>query len=200
MQRVRVTVVLVSVAAALRYAVTAGGEAAVAQVHDRTGEPGVNISYLYKNDTNLTILCNTTALQSPFLASGIMVSTKRNTTIVAGKVNYTADNEKKDYHHYLNVTLRAEYGTYLNAGVTCWGSNGTWGAKTFEVHSMANQTDNATEISFHRVTEQELIDNPEYFRRSNKKLVMIVIVSQLVFVMLIINASFVWSWKFRRHR
>ena len=167
-------------------------------------EPEVSMAYMYQhNDTNLTIFCNTTACNSPFLASGMMISTPLKTRFLTSKVNYSndMDNDRKNYTHQLKYMLTGAPGTYVNSSVTCWGSNGTFGAKTFLVKSMINNTDSNTNTSIiHFVQQDELVDNPAYFRRSNHRAFMIVILTQVVFVVFIINASFIWSWTFRRHK
>ncbi|AKI12341.1 membrane protein UL120 [Human betaherpesvirus 5] len=167
-------------------------------------EPEVSMAYMYQhNDTNLTIFCNTTACNSPFLASGMMISVPLKTRFLTSKVNYSndMDNDRKNYTHQLKYMLTGAPGTYVNSSVTCWGSNGTFGAKTFLVKSMINNTDSNTNTSIiHFVQQDELVDNPAYFRRSNHRAFMIVILTQVVFVVFIINASFIWSWTFRRHK
>ncbi|AKI07825.1 membrane protein UL120 [Human betaherpesvirus 5] len=166
-------------------------------------EPQVSMAYMYEhNDTNLTIFCNTTACNSPFLASGMMISIPRDTRFLTSKVNYSndMDNIRKNYTHQLKYMLSGDPGTYVNGSVTCWGSNGIFGARTFLVQSMVNDTTGNTSTSIHFVQQNELVDNPAYFRRSNHRAFMIVILTQVVFVVFIINASFIWSWTFRRHK
>lgn len=167
-------------------------------------EPQVSVAYMYEhNDTNLTIFCNTTACDSPFLASGMMISIPQNTQFLTSKVNYSDDmyNDRKNYTHELKRMLTGAPGAYVNGSVTCWGSNGTFGAKTFLVKSMINTTAGNTSTSIiHFVQQDELVENPAYFRRSNHRAFMIVILTQVVFVVFIINASFIWSWTFKRHK
>ncbi|AKI13006.1 membrane protein UL120 [Human betaherpesvirus 5] len=167
-------------------------------------EPQVSVAYMYEhNDTNLTIFCNTTACDSPFLASGMMISIPQNTQFLTSKVNYSDDmyNDRKNYTHELKRMLTGAPGAYVNGSVTCWGSNGTFGAKTFLVKSMINTTAGNTSTSIiHFVQQDELVENPAYFRRSNHRAFMIVILTQVVFVVFIINVSFIWSWTFKRHK
>ncbi|ACS92201.1 membrane protein UL120 [Human betaherpesvirus 5] len=166
-------------------------------------EPQVKMAYIYEhNDTNLTIFCNTTAYDSPFLASGMMIVLPHRTQFLTRKVNYSEDMEniKQNYTHQLTHMLTGEPGTYVNGSVTCWGSNGTFGAGTFIVRSMVNKTAGNTNTSIHFVEDSELVENPAYFRRSDHRAFMIVILTQVVFVVFIINASFIWSWTFKRHK
>ncbi|AMO64786.1 membrane protein UL120 [Human betaherpesvirus 5] len=167
-------------------------------------EPEVSMAYIYQhNDTNLTIFCNTTACNSPFLASGMMISTSKNTQYLTGKVNYSNNmySNMENYTHQMTYMLTGAPGTYVNGSVTCWGSNGTFGVGTFLVKSMVNDTTGNTSVStIHFVQQNELVENPAYFRRSNHRAFMIVIMTQVVFVVFIINASFIWSWTFKRHK
>lgn len=132
-----------------------------------------------------------------------MISTPKNTQYLTGKVNYSNNmhTNMENYTHQMTYTLTAAPGTYVNGSVTCWGSNGTFGAGTFIVKSMVNDTaGNASVSTIHYVQESELVENPAYFRRSNHRAFMIVILTQVVFVVFIINASFIWSWTFKRHK
>nr|CAH0494308.1 membrane protein UL120 [Human betaherpesvirus 5] len=200
MYRAGVTLLVVAVVSLGRWDVVAMAAAIGIGWH----EPQVSMAYIYEhNDTNLTIFCNTTACNSPFLASGMMISTPKNTQYLTGKVNYSNNmhTNMENYTHQMTYTLTAAPGTYVNGSVTCWGSNGTFGAGTFIVKSMVNDTaGNASVSTIHYVQESELVENPAYFRRSNHRAFMIVILTQVVFVVFIINASFIWSWTFKRHK
>ncbi|AKI29744.1 membrane protein UL121 [Mandrillus leucophaeus cytomegalovirus] len=168
--------------------------------------PTVTMAYIYYNATNLTIYCNTSAKRSRFLASGIMITTKHNTTLIKGGYRgYSL--RPKPFYIKLNTTLKAPYGFYKNSTVTCWGSNGTYGVNSFRVRRVTNfsSTNDVSRMTPTVVNETDLVETPEvalqwWPKRKQNQIVMGVIVSQLIFVMFIINACLIWSCKFKRHK
>ncbi|QQL09743.1 Ba154 [Baboon cytomegalovirus] len=167
--------------------------------------PTVKMAYIYYNATNLTIYCNTSSRRSRFLASGMMITTKYNTTIVKG--GHKVAKHPRPLYMKLNTTLYAPYGFYKNSTVTCWGSNGTYGIKSFRIRKVTNvsSAEHVSHINLIVVNETDLVETPEvalqwWPKRRQNQIVMGVIVSQLVFVLFIINACLIWSYKFKRHK
>ncbi|QQL09918.1 Ba154 [Baboon cytomegalovirus] len=170
--------------------------------------PTVKMAYIYYNATNLTIYCNTSAKRSRFLASGIMLTTKRNTTFIKG--GYRGYSKRyKPFYVKLNVTVRAPYSFYLNSTVTCWGSNGTYGIRSFRIKNITNVSSLSTklvsQIAPIVINETDLVETPEvalqwWPKKRQNQIVMGVIMSQLVFVLFIINVCLIWSCKFKRHK
>ncbi|AKG51579.1 UL120 [Papio ursinus cytomegalovirus] len=167
--------------------------------------PTVKMAYIYYNATNLTIYCNTSARQSRFLASGIMITTRYNTTFI--KSGYKYHRRPTLFYLKLNKTLEAPYGFYKNSIVTCWGSNGTYGVKSYIIRRITNVSSSAgvSRMSPIIVNDTDLVETPEvalqwWPKRRQNQIVMGVIVSQFVFVLFIINVCLIWSYKFKRHK
>ncbi|QQL10259.1 Ja154 [Japanese cytomegalovirus] len=163
--------------------------------------PHVKVAYIYYNATNLTIYCNTSARQSRFLAGGIMITTNYNTTFLKGGYYEYTRHPKPFYLQFVKVLDTAPYGFYLNSTVTCWGSNGTYGVRSFMVTKVTNTSDKDSIVL---VNDTDLVATPDaalnwWPRSQQNRVVMIVLLAQLVFVVFIINACLIWSCKFKRH-
>nr|AAB16884.1 BOLF3 [Simian cytomegalovirus] len=167
--------------------------------------PTVKMAYIYYNASNLTIYCNTSSRRSRFLAAGMMITTKYNTTIVKGGYKI-AKRPRPIYLKFVKVLDKASYKFYMNSTVTCWGSNGTYGIHSFRVRkitcpSSINVSADAYETP-NIVNDTDLVETPDVALRwwpqnQQNQIVMGVLLTQLVFI---INACLIWSCKFRRHK
>ncbi|APT40024.1 Rh154 [macacine betaherpesvirus 3] len=163
--------------------------------------PHVKVAYIYYNASNLTIYCNTSGRHSRFLAGGIMITTKYNTTFLKGGYHGYDRHPRPLYLKFVKVLDTAPYRFYLNSTVTCWGSNGTYGVRSFMVTKITNTSDKDAIVL---VNDTDLVETPDaalnwWPRSQQNRVVMIVLLAQLVFVVFIINACLIWSCKFKRH-
>ncbi|AEV80466.1 membrane protein UL120 [Cercopithecine betaherpesvirus 5] len=171
--------------------------------------PTVKMAYIYYNASNLTIYCNTSARQSRFLAGGIMITTNYNTTLIKGGYKGYSRHNRPFYLKFTKVLDTAPYNFYFNSTVTCWGSNGSYGIRSFRVKritdvSLINVTADAYKAPI-IVNETDLVETPDVALRwwpqsQQNQIVMSVLLTQLVFVVFIINACLIWSCKFKRHK